>query len=147
MKVILKSDVKKLGSKGDIVKVSDGYARNFLMPKGLAEEATQSNLNELKHKEKIQERKYKENRAEAEELASKLAEKDFVIAVKAGENGRLFGSVTTKDIAKAVKKEGFKIDKRKIDLSDHIKSLGVHKVKVKIFKDVEATLKVKVVEA
>ncbi|MTI61942.1 MAG: 50S ribosomal protein L9 [Firmicutes bacterium] len=147
MKVILKSDVKKLGSKGDIVKVSDGYARNFLMPKGLAEEATQSNLNELKHKEKIQERKYKENLVEAEELASKLEEKDFVIAVKAGENGRLFGSVTTKDIAKAVKKEGFKIDKRKIDLSDHIKSLGVHKVKVKIFKDVEATLKVKVVEA
>ncbi|AZO93545.1 50S ribosomal protein L9 [Halocella sp. SP3-1] len=147
MKVILKSDVKKLGSKGDIVKVSDGYARNFLMPKGLAEEATQSNLNELKHKEKIQERKYKENLTEAEELASKLEEKDFVIAVKAGENGRLFGSVTTKDIAKAVKKEGFKIDKRKIDLSDHIKSLGVHKVKVKIFKDVEATLKVKVVEA
>lgn len=147
MKVILKSDVKKLGSKGDIVKVSDGYARNFLMPKGLAEEATQSNLNELKHKEKIRERKYKENLTEAEELASKLEEKDFVIAVKAGENGRLFGSVTTKDIAKAVKKEGFKIDKRKIDLSDHIKSLGVHKVKVKIFKDVEATLKVKVVEA
>lgn len=147
MKVILKSDVKKLGSKGDIVKVSDGYARNFLMPKGLAEEATQSNLNELQHKEKIQERKYQENRAGAEELAGKLEEKDFVISVKAGENGRLFGSVTTKDIAKAVKKEGFKIDKRKIDLSDHIKSLGVHKVNVKIFKDVEATLKVKVVEA
>lgn len=147
MKVILKSDVKKLGSKGDIVKVSDGYARNFLMPKKLAEEATKSNLNELKHKEKVQEKKYQENLAEAEELASKLEEKDFVISVKAGENGRLFGSVTTKDIAKAVKKEGFKIDKRKIDLSDHIKSLGVHKVNVKIFKDVEATLKVKVIEA
>lgn len=147
MKVILKKDVKKLGSKGDIVKVSDGYARNFLIPKGLVEEATSGNLNELKHKEKVQKRKEEESIKEAKQLANKLEKEKFVISVKAGENGRLFGSVTTKDIAKSVKKAGYKIDKRKIDLDEHIKSLGVHNIKVKLYQDVEATLKVQVVEA
>lgn len=147
MKVILKKDVKKLGSKGDIVNVSDGYARNFLIPKGLVKEATKGNLNQLKHKEKVQQRKEEEKHSEAKELANKLEKEKFVISVKAGENGRLFGSVTTKDIADAVKKAGYKIDKRKLDLDEHIKSLGVHNVKVKLYQNVEANLKIQVVEA
>lgn len=147
MKVILKEDVKKLGKKGDIVKVADGYGRNYLLPKGLAEVATESNLNELKNKEKVRKRKEKERIAEARELAARLEKEKFVISVKAGENGRLFGSVTTKDIAEAVKKAGYEIDKRKIDLNEHIKSLGTHRVNVKIYEDISATLKVQVVEA
>ncbi|MDI3548554.1 MAG: large subunit ribosomal protein [Halanaerobiales bacterium] len=147
MKVILKEDVKKLGKKGDIVKVADGYGRNYLLPKGLAEVATESNLNELKNKEKVRKRKEKERIAEAKELAARLEKEKFVISVKAGENGRLFGSVTTKDIAEAVKKAGYEIDKRKIDLNEHIKSLGTHRVNVKIYEDISATLKVQVVEA
>ncbi|MFP4016001.1 MAG: 50S ribosomal protein L9 [Halanaerobiales bacterium] len=147
MKVILRKDVKKLGSKGDIVKVSDGYARNYLIPKGMADEATAGNLNQLKHKEKVQQRKEAENIAEAKEMAGKLEKEKFVISVKAGENGRLFGSVTTKDIADTVNKAGYKIDKRKIDLDEHIKSLGVHNIKVKLYQDVEANLKIQVVEA
>ena len=146
MKVILKKDVKKLGSKGDVVKVSDGYARNFLIPKGLVEEATEGNINQLKHKEKVKKKKEAEKISEAEEMAAELEKEKFVISVKAGENGRLFGSVTTKDIADAVNKTGYKIDKRKIDLDEHIKSLGVHNIKVKVYKDVEANLKIQVVE-
>ncbi|MFP4661789.1 MAG: 50S ribosomal protein L9 [Halanaerobiales bacterium] len=147
MKVILRKDVKKLGSKGDVVKVSDGYARNFLIPKGMAEEATEGHLNQLKHKEKVQQRKEAEKISEAEKIAEKLEKEKFEISVKAGENGRLFGSVTTKDIADTVNKAGYKIDKRKIDLDEHIKSLGVHNIKVKLYQDVEANLKIQIVEA
>lgn len=147
MQVILKEDVKKLGSKGDIVKVSDGYARNFLIPKGLVEKATEGNVNELAHKKKVMKKKKAEKTSEAKEIAAELEKEMFVISVKAGENGRLFGSVTTKDIADTVNKAGYSIDKRKIDMDEHIKSLGVHNIKVKIFKDVVANLKIKVVEA
>ncbi len=147
MKVILKEDVKKLGKKGDVVKVADGYGRNFLIPRGLAEEATDGSINQLKEKQKAKEKRINVQIVEAEELAGKLEQETFVIPVKAGENGRLFGSVTTKDIADAVKKAGYKIDKRKINLDEHIKSLGLHKVRVKIFEEVEATLNIQVVEA
>lgn len=146
MKVILKKDVKDVGKKGEVANVSDGYARNFLIPKGLAEEATKATLNELKHKSKVAKKKKAEAKKEAEKLASKLEKESFQVSVKAGENGRLFGSVTTKDIASAVKKAGYKIDKRKIDLDEYIKSLGVHKVKVKLHENVDATLTIKVVE-
>ncbi|MFW6022854.1 MAG: 50S ribosomal protein L9 [Bacillota bacterium] len=147
MKVILKEDVKKLGKKGDLTNVSDGYARNYLFPKGLAEEATQSNISKLKHKEKVKKKKRAERKEDAKKIAEELEKEKFVIAVKAGENGRLFGSVTTKDIAEKVEEAGYEIDKRKIDLNEHIKSLGVHNIKVKIYEDVEATLKIQVVEA
>ncbi|MFW6034815.1 MAG: 50S ribosomal protein L9 [Halothermotrichaceae bacterium] len=130
MKVILTKDVKKLGNKGDIVKVSGGYARNFLIPKGMAKEATDGNVSHLKHKKKIKKRKENEKVEEARKMADDLEKKTFEFSVKAGENGRLFGSVTTKDIAEKAKKAGYDIDKRKIDLDDHIKSLGVHKVSV-----------------
>jgi len=147
MKVILKEDVKKTGKKGDIVKVADGYGRNYLLPRGLAEEATEGSIKQLKDRQKAKERRFNEQVAEAEKLAKKIEQETFKIPVKAGENGRLFGSVTTKDIADAVKKAGYEIDKRKIALDEHIKSLGVHKIRVKIFEDVEATLNIQVVEA
>ncbi len=147
MRVILKEDVKSLGEKGEIVKVADGYGRNFLLPRGLAEEATEGSIRQLKDKQKAKERKLNEQITEAEKLAKKIEQETFVLSVKAGENGRLFGSVTTKDIAEAVKKSGYQIDKRKIALDEHIKSLGVHKIRVKIFEDVEATLNIQVIEA
>jgi len=147
MKVILKEDLKKLGSKGDIVNVSDGYARNFLIPKGLVKKATEGNINQLAHKEKAKKKKKAEKTSEAKEIAAQLEKEKFVISVKAGENGRLFGSVNTKDIADTVNKAGYSIDKRKIDLDESIKSLGVHNIKVKLFKNVDANLKIEVVEA
>lgn len=147
MEVILQEDVKKLGNKGEVVKVASGYARNYLLPKGLAVEATSAKLNNLKHRKKVIAKKVAKNKQAAEGLASQLAKETFVLAVKSGEKGRLFGSITTKDIADVVNKKGYEIDKRKIDLDQNIKSLGVHRVSVKIFKNVSATLTLKVVEA
>ncbi|HLV10686.1 MAG TPA: 50S ribosomal protein L9 [Halanaerobiales bacterium] len=147
MEVILKEDVKKLGKRGEVVKVADGYGRNYLIPRGLAEEATTGNVKQLKNKLKAKKRKISVQIAEAKELAEKLEAEKYEISVKAGEKGRLFGSVTTKDIADLVEKAGYNIDKRKIDLDEHIKSLGVHKVKVKLVEDVEAILNIEVVEA
>lgn len=147
MKVILKEDVKKLGSKGEVVNVSDGYARNYLIPRGLVEVATEGGIKQLKQQEKARKKKKSEETSEAKEIASKLEKEKFVISVKAGEGGRLFGSVTTKDIADAVKKAGYSIDKRKIELSENIKSLGVHNIRVKLYEDVTANLRIQVVEA
>jgi len=147
MKVILKEDVKNLGSKGDIVNVSDGYARNYLFPRGVAEEASKGNIQQLKERQKAMQKKMQEEKAAAKEMASRMEKEKFVIAVKAGEQGRLFGSVTTKDIADAVAKAGYEIDRRKIQLEENIKSLGVHKVKVKLYEDVTADIKIQVVEA
>jgi|LSQX01.1.fsa_nt_gb large subunit ribosomal protein L9 len=146
MKVILKEDVKNLGSKGDVVNVSDGYARNYLIPRGLAEIATEGGLKQLQMQEKAREKRKLEEAAEAKEIAAKLEKEKFVIKVKAGEGGRLFGSVTTKDIADVVKKAGYNIDKRKIELSENIKSLGLHKIKVKLYEDITADLTIQVAE-
>ncbi len=147
MEVILQKDVKKLGNQGDVVNVSDGYARNYLIPKGLAVEATSGKKKQIKQKERAQERKENQKTSEAKKMAQKMEAEKFVLSVKAGEKGRLFGSVTTMDIAEAVNKKGYDIDKRKIDLDENIKSLGTHKVSVKIYKDVTASLKIQVVEA
>ncbi|HHU91898.1 MAG TPA: 50S ribosomal protein L9 [Halanaerobiaceae bacterium] len=147
MKVILKEDVKKLGSRGDIVNVSDGYARNYLFPRGLAEEANKGNIQQQKDREKARLKRMKEEKAAAEEMASRMEKEKFVIPVKAGEQGRLFGSVTSKDIADAVEKAGYEIDRRKIQLDENIKSLGMHKVKVRLYEDVVADIKIQVVEA
>jgi len=146
MKVILTEDVKKLGSKGDVVDVADGYARNYLFPRGMAAEATKTKMKEIEEKEAKKERIESEKREEAEKMKSKLESEEFVLKVKAGEQGRLFGSVNTKDIAEAAADKGYEIDKRKIELDDSIKNLGVHKVGVKLFEDVTAELKVKVEE-
>ena len=146
MKVVLKEDVKKLGSKGDVVDAAPGYARNYLMPRGLAVEATKQKIKEMKEKEAKKNRLESEKREDANKLKNKLESEKFVIKVKAGENGRLFGSVNTKDIAEAAAAKGYDIDKRKIDLDDSIKSLGMHTVQTKIYDDIVANLKVNVKE-
>ncbi|ADO78210.1 50S ribosomal protein L9 [Halanaerobium praevalens] len=146
MKVLLKKDVKKLGSKGEIIEAADGYARNYLMPRGLAVEATQQKIKEMKEKEAKKNRLESEKREDAKKLKSKIESEKFIIKVKAGDNGRLFGSVNTKDIAKAASDKGYDIDKRKIDLDDSIKSLGMHSIKVKLYDDITANLKINVKE-
>jgi large subunit ribosomal protein L9 len=146
MEVILKEDIEKLGSEGEVVEVADGYARNFLFPRRLAVKATKGKLKHLKHRRNKKQKKEAEQIKDAKKMAKDLEGQKFKFPVKAGENGRLFGSVTTKNIAKKVKKAGYKIDKREIDLDDNIKSLGIHKVPVKLYKKVVADLKIEVVE-
>ncbi|MGM0501457.1 MAG: 50S ribosomal protein L9 [Bacillota bacterium] len=148
MKVILQDDVKNLGNEGEVVEVADGHARNYLLPRGLAKEATTQNLNNLKQKKKSKQKQKEEERKAAQEKADELEGLILEIPVKAGDNNRLFGSVTSMDIAEKIEEEtGEKIDKRDIDLTDHIKNLGVKAVDIKLHKDVTATVKVKVVEA
>src|SRR5699024_8406429 len=123
MKVILLKDVKGLGKKGDLVNAKDGYARNYLLPKEIAIEATEGNLKTLKEKKKIEKKKREEEYNKALELKKKLDETSVVIKGKAGEGGKLFGSITSKDISAALKKQhNVKIDKRKIALDDNIKT-------------------------
>lgn len=147
MKVILTKDVKKLGKKGEVVNVADGYARNFLLPQGFAEEATDSKVKKLKQKQKAKAKRKQRELEEAQQKAAQLKDKVVTIKTKAGEKGKLFGSVTTKDIAKAVKKQfGLDVDKRKIELDDPIKALGRHRVGIKIYPDVTAQIIVAVEE-
>ena len=145
MKVILLKDVKGSGKAGEIVKVSDGYARNMLIPKGLAKEATPGNIKTLeKQKEKLAE-KQAADKADAEELAKKLEEITVEIVSKGGEGGKLFGSVTTKDIADALAdQQGIEVDKKKIVLDSPIKEAGVKEVTVKLYQEVSAKMKVSV---
>ena len=147
MKVILLEDVKKLGKKGDLVDVSDGYARNFLFPRNLAKEATEGSLKQLKQvKDAIAKKKQKELE-QAKELAKVLSNTTVTLKVKAGEQGKLFGSVTSKDISEALKKQyNIEVDRRKIELQEPIKSLGSYKVDVKLAPGVDAKLSVKIVE-
>ncbi len=145
MKVILLQDVKSLGKKDTIVNVSDGYARNFLFPKSLAVEATDNKLKEIDDKKKSeQNRKNKELQA-AKELADKLSKVEVNIKTKAGENGKLFGSITSKDIADAIKAQNkIDVDKKKVVLSDPIKSAGTYQVEVKVYPEVSAKVTVKI---
>ncbi|KXS40954.1 MULTISPECIES: 50S ribosomal protein L9 [unclassified Candidatus Frackibacter] len=148
MKVILKEDVNNIGNKGEVVEVADGHARNYLLPKGLAVEANDAQLSKLKAKKKAKKRQKKKELEEAKEKANKIEDLILEIPVKAGEMGKLFGSVTTNDIADAIYDEiGIKIDKRKVELDDNIKTLGTKKVEINLHKDVSATVKVKVTEA
>ncbi|GAB6137171.1 50S ribosomal protein L9 [Halanaerobaculum tunisiense] len=148
MKVILEEDVNGLGQQGEVVEAADGYARNFLFPKGLAKKATEGNLKNLRQKRKAQEQREERQIEEAEEKAAEIEDLLLEIAVKAGDNGKLFGSVTSTDIAEKIKEEtGIKVDKRKVQLTDNIKTLGTTKVEVKLHTEVLATVKVKVVEA
>ena len=147
MKVILLEDVKSLGKKGDICDVSDGYARNFIIPKKKGVEATPDNLNNLKLKNANDAKVAKENLENAQALAAQLADKAVVIRVRVGEGGKLFGAIASKEIVAAVLDQtGLEVDKKKIVLADPIKALGDHKVKVKLHKDVTASLLVKVEE-
>lgn len=145
MIVILTQDVKGKGKAGDVVKVNDGYARNMLLPKGLAKEATQGNVRSLEKQKALAEEKRQEQKAAAQKQAEKLEKITVTIQSKGGENGKLFGSITSKDIAEALEaQEGIKVDKKKIDLPAPIKQTGTETVTVKLFPEVTAKLKVKV---
>lgn len=146
MKVILVQDVKNLGKKNTLVNVSDGYARNFLIPKGLAVEATPSAVNEMKIRENAEKAKKENELSNARKLADKLNGVKITFATKAGDNGKLFGSITAKDIADKLEKEHkIQIDKRKIVLPDAIKSLGAYDIELKLHTGVSATVKVQVI--
>lgn len=148
MKVILLEDVKALGKKGEIVNVSDGYARNCILPKKLGLEATSKNLNDLKLKKANEAKVAQEQLEEAQALAKKIEAGKVELAIKVGEGGRAFGSVSSKEIAAAVKEQlGYDIDKKKVQLKDAIKALGTHTVPVKLHAKVTAELKVIVTEA
>lgn len=147
MKVILLEDVKSLGKKGEIVSVNDGYARNFILKKNLGIEATTKNLNDLKLKKKNDEKIAAENLEKAQELANELADKSVTLSIKAGADGRTFGSVSTKEISLAAKEQlGYDLDKKKMNLADPIKSIGTFSVPVKLHPKVTAELKVIVKE-
>ena len=147
MKVILLEDVKSLGKKGDIVNVSDGYARNAILPKKLGIEATSKNLNDLKLQNQHADKVAAENLANAKELAKTVEQQKVVIKIKAGEGGKICGSVSTKEIAQATKEQtGLELDKKKMHLPDGIKALGTYEVPVKLHPQVTAKLTVQVVE-
>lgn len=148
MKVILLQDVKGLGKKGEIVNAKDGYARNFLFPKNLAKEATEGNVKVLEEQKTAKKIKQQEELSKAKELAEKISELTVELKGKSGENGKLFGSITTKDVSEALKKQHkIDIDKRKMDIDGgNIKSIGTTFVEVKVYPNVSAKLKVKVTE-
>lgn len=147
MIVILKKDVKGTGKAGDVIKVSPGYARNMLIPRGLAVEATEGNVRNLEKQKQIQKEHEATEKAKAEEVASKLSKENIVIKTKAGEGGRLFGSITNKDISEAIEKQlGIKIDRRKIVLENPIKELGVVNVEAKLYTEVTGKFAVEVKE-
>ncbi len=148
MKVILLEDVKSLGKKGEIVNVSDGYARNFVLPKHVGVEATEKNKNELKLQKQHEDKLAAERLAQAKELAVKLDGLTIEVTMKAGENGKVFGSVASKEIAEqAARQHGLSLDKKKIVLEEPIKSFGMHDVTIKLHPEVTGKLHVKVKEA
>lgn len=145
MKVFLKEEVKNLGKMGDVVNVSDGYARNFLFPKKFAVEANTKNIKEFEHNKKIIQEKAAKIKDASRAEADKLSAVTLQIKAKAGEEEKLFGSVTAMDIADALKAEGFEIDKKRISLPEPIKRLGEYSVEVKVHSEVSATIKVQVI--
>jgi len=144
MKVILSVDVKGQGKKGEVKEVSEGYARNFLFPRKLAIEANDSSLQQLKAQHDAKARRAAQELADAKALAEQLAATRASIKVHPGEGGRLFGAVTTKHIADALAKQGFTVDKRKIQVTDPIKALGGHQIHIKLHPEVTATMTVSV---
>lgn len=148
MEIVLLEDVKALGKKGQVVKVNDGYARNFILPKKLGVEATSKNLNDLKLQKANAAKVAAEQLADAKALAEKIAEMSITLKMKAGEGGRAFGSISGKEIAAAAADQlGLDIDKKKLVLPEPLKTFGTHEVPLKLHKDVTAKLAVKVVEA
>ena len=148
MKVILLEDVKSLGKKGQVVNVSDGYARNMILPKKLGVEATTKNMNDLKLQKAHEEKVAQENLDAAKAFADELKDKEVVVTIKVGEGGRTFGSVSTKEISEAVKEQlGYDIDKKKMQLPNPIRELGTTIVSVRLHPKVTGELKVIVKEA
>jgi large subunit ribosomal protein L9 len=146
MKVILKEDVKNLGAMGQIIDVSVGYVRNFLLPRGLAVEANVKNIKSLEHQKRIIQEKAKKIKNQAQDLSTKISAMTLVIKTKSGEEGKLFGSVTSMDIAEALKNEGIEIDKKKIAIEEPIKRLGVYTVNLKLHSEIPTRVNVQVVE-
>ena len=146
MKVILNADVKGTGKKGEIVNVSDGYARNFLFPRKLATEATSANITAQENKIKAQQHKKQQEEEEARVLAAQVKQLEVTVAIRVGEGGKVFGSVNTQQIADALKAQhGLEMDKKKIVIKDTIKALGVHTVHLKLYANIAAELKVNII--
>jgi large subunit ribosomal protein L9 len=146
MKVILKEDVKSIGDMGQTVDVSDGFARNYLVPKGLAVEANVKNMRSMEHEKKVIQEKARKVKNSVQDLANRLAEMNVVIKTKAGEEGKLFGSVTTMDIAEQLKNQGIEIDKKKISLDEPIKRLGTYAVNLRLHSEITAQVNIQVIE-
>jgi large subunit ribosomal protein L9 len=145
IQVILQQDVAKVGKSGELIRVRPGFARNFLLPRQLAVPATLAAVHRIEHEKAVALARAEKAKKEAREVAAKLSAVSVKITQKAGDDGRLFGSVTTKDIEAALKAQGFTVDRRKIELADAIKSTGSYEVKVSFVSDVTATIKVEVV--
>ena len=145
MEVILREHVDNLGRRGDVVKVTPGYARNYLLPRKLALAVTENNKRQIEREKKLAEARDAEERAGADAIAARLAALDIEIARRVGENDTLYGSVTSADIAQALQAKGFDVDKRKIALPEPLKAIGETSVPVKIHRDVTAKVKVRVV--
>lgn len=144
MQVILKEDVKNLGKKGDVVKVAEGYGRNFLIPRGLAVEATEGNLKAFRHQQQLEAARQQRQAEEARRLRERLEGYTVVVRARAGEGGRLFGSVTAADVAEALRAAGFPVDKKRVELAEPLKSLGRHPVTIRLHAGVSATVWVEV---
>jgi large subunit ribosomal protein L9 len=145
MEVILREHVDNLGRRGDVVKVADGYARNFLLPRNLALKVTEANKRQIDRERKLADLRDAEEKQQAEVLAQRLGQIEIEIARRVGENNALYGSVTSADIAHALEAKGFQVDKRKITLPEPLKALGEVSVPVKVHRDVTTQVKVKVV--
>lgn len=145
MKVILKADVKGSGKKGDVIEVSDGYARNFLLKKGLAEPATASGINEISQRKTADAFHKAENEKALKALAKELNGKEVTVSIRAGENGKVFGSVTTLQVASALEALGYEVDKKKIAFKENIKTLGTFEAEVRLMEGVTAKIVVNVV--
>lgn len=145
MKVILKEDVKNLGKMGDIITVAEGHARNFLLPKKLAVEALTENIKALEHQKKTIQEKAKKVKNVSQDLANRISSLSLSIKAKAGEEEKIFGSITSMDIAAALKNEGIDIDRKKISLKEPIKRLGSYAVSIKIHPEITAQLNISVV--
>ncbi len=146
MKIILKENIEKLGDKNEIVDVKDGYARNYLFPKNLALKATKSNVNVIKELDRVKEKKEKSVIRTAQKLADKLKNISITVSTEAGEDEKIFGSVTTQQIAELLDEKGFKIDKHQIIIETPIKNLGVFNISIKIHKEITAEVKLWVVK-
>ena len=146
MDIILRERVEKLGTKGDVVNVSDGYARNFLLPKKLAVLATPANMKQIEQEKAAAVRREAKEKQEVEALARQLSQVSIQVSRKVGENEVLYGSVTSMDIAELLEAKGFTVDRRKIDLQEALKSLGQHDVPIKLHREVTAFIKVEVIK-
>ncbi len=145
MKVILTQDIKSVGKKGQIINASDGYARNFLLPKKMAVVADATNLNELKTKQEANKYRKDMSLASAKELAEKMKAYELIFKIKAGENGKTFGSVTAKDICEKLNEQYFvEVDKKKVMLSEAIKTVGIFSIEIKLYEGVSGKIKVRV---